>query len=179
MTKKELSQLYWLNREIEMDTGRLRELEAMVSSPKAQKLDGTPHTAGYGDALARCVAEIVGLKAIIAAKQQQCIYERNRLERYIAGIPDSLTRQIFTLRFINGLSWYQVAAHIGGGNTDDSVRICRPCSVFSCYLGSDLSSKGKSRFFIYEFETLKNGVWAAKKPDKIGLFAGYIFFVPF
>ena len=60
-----------------------------------------------------------------------------------------------------------------------SVTICRPCSVFSCYLGSYLSSKGKSRFCIYEFETLKNGVWVAKKPDKLGLFAGYIFFVPF
>ena len=60
-----------------------------------------------------------------------------------------------------------------------SVTVCRPCTVFSCYLGSYLSSKGKSRFCIYEFETLKNGVWVAKKPDKLGLFAGYIFFVPF
>ena len=51
-------------------------------------------------------------------------------------------------------------------------------SVFSCYLGSYLSSKGKSRFFIYDFETLKNGSWAAKNPDKIGGSAGYIFFVP-
>ena len=58
------------------------------------------------------------------------------------------------------------------------VTICRPCSVFSCYLGSYLSSKGKSHFFIYDFETLKNGFGIAKKPDKIGLFAGYIFFVP-
>lgn len=122
MTKKELSQLYWLNREIEMDMERLRELEGMASAPKAQKLDGMPRSPGYGDALARMVAEIVDLKAIIAAKQQQCIHERSRLERYIADIPDSLTRQIFTLRFINGLTWYQVAMHIGGGNTDDSVR---------------------------------------------------------
>ena len=60
-----------------------------------------------------------------------------------------------------------------------SVTICRPGSVFGCYLGSYLSSKGKSRFFIYDFETSKNGLWAAKKPDKIGLSAGYIFFVPF
>ena len=29
------------------------------------------------------------------------------------------------------------------------VTICRPCSVFSCYLGSYLSSKGKSRFSIH------------------------------
>ena len=58
------------------------------------------------------------------------------------------------------------------------VTICRPCSVLSCYLGSYLSSKGKSRFYIYDFDAPKNGFWAAKKPDKIGLFAGYIFFVP-
>lgn len=122
MTKKELSQLYWLNREIEMDMTRLKELEEMAAAPKSLKLDGMPHSSGYGDALARVVAEIVDLKAIIAAKQQQCIHERSRLERYIADIPDSLTRQIFTLRFINGLSWYQVAVHIGGGNSEDSVR---------------------------------------------------------
>lgn len=122
MTKKELSQLYWLNREIEAYQKRLEELEALASSPKPLNYDGMPHMSGYGDALARCVAEIVDLKAIIAAKQLQCIHERNRLERYIADIPDSLTRQIFALRFINGLTWYQVAMHIGGSNTEDSVR---------------------------------------------------------
>lgn len=123
MTVKELSQLYHLNREIEMDQQRLRELEAVVSSPSGTNMDGMPRAPGYGDSLARAVAEIVDLKAIIAAKQQQCIYERNRLERYISDIPDSLTRMIFTYRFVNGLSWWQVAYSIGGNNTGDSVRM--------------------------------------------------------
>ena len=122
MTIKELSQLYWLNREIEEDKRRLDELEAMTTSPKSPKYDGMPHAPGYSDTLARCVAEIVDLKAIIAAKQIQCIHERTRLERYISGIPDSLTRQIFALRFINGLNWHQTAMRVGGGNTDESVR---------------------------------------------------------
>ena len=39
MTIKELSQLYHLNREIEMDKRRLDELELLASSPKAQNLD--------------------------------------------------------------------------------------------------------------------------------------------
>ena len=69
MTIKELSQLYWLNREIEEDKRRLDELEAMTTSPKSPKYDGMPHAPGYSDTLARCVAEIVDLKAIIAAKQ--------------------------------------------------------------------------------------------------------------
>lgn len=123
MTVKELSQLYHLNREIEMDQQRLSELEAVVSSPSSTNMDGMPRAPGYGDSLARAVAEIVDLKAIIAAKQQQCIYERNRLERYISDIPDSLTRMIFTYRFVNGLSWWQVAYSIGGNNTGDSVRM--------------------------------------------------------
>ena len=41
---------------------------------------------------------------------------------YIINIGDSLVRQIFTLRYINGLEWKQVAASIGGNKTADSVR---------------------------------------------------------
>lgn len=123
MTKKELSQLYWLRREIEEDRCRLDELEAIAASPASPRYDGMPHAPGAGDGMARMAAEIVDLKAIISAKQQQCIHERNRLERYIADIPDSLTRQIFALRFVKGLSWWQVAARVGGNNTGDGVRM--------------------------------------------------------
>lgn len=122
MTLRELSQLYWLNREIEFDKHRLEELEQLATSPKSQQIDGMPHNTSGQDVIARQVAEIADLKAIITAKQQQCIYERNRLERYISSIDDSLTRQVFTLRFINGLSWRQVADCIGGGNTEQTVR---------------------------------------------------------
>lgn len=122
MTLRELSQLYWLNREIEFDKRRLEELESMAMSPKSQQIDGMPHGASGQDVIARQVAEIVDLKAIITAKQEQCIHERNRLERYISSIDDSLTRQVFTLRFINGLSYPQAAYHIGGGNTAESCR---------------------------------------------------------
>lgn len=122
MTVKELSQLYYLNREIDMDRRRLAELEDLATSFSVN-MDGMPHASGYGDKIARCVADIVDLKAIIAAKQQQCLYERKRLERYIADVPDSLMRQIMTLRFIDGKHWYQVAMEIGGGNTEDSVRM--------------------------------------------------------
>lgn len=128
MTIKELSQLFYLKREIDMDTRRLAELEAMATSISSPQFDGMPRSPGYGDKIARCVADIVDLKAIIAAKQQQCIYERKRLERYIADVPDSLIRQILTLRFVDGLHWYQVAMQIGGGNTEDSVRMA--CNRF-------------------------------------------------
>lgn len=125
MTLKELSQLYYLNREIENDRRRLEELEAKLTSPSSPNLSGMPKSTAYGNKIESSVADIMDLKAIIAAKQQQCIYERSRLMRYITEINDSLTREIFIFRFVNGFSWRQVAASVGGNNTAENVRqIC-------------------------------------------------------
>lgn len=117
MTLKELSQLYYLDREIELDRERLAELRADLMNPKIPSYDGMPKSPNPDPAMERCVAEITDLEAIIQAKIEQRIYERSRLERYISDIPDSLTRQIFTLRFIEGLTWEDVAAKAGGNNT--------------------------------------------------------------
>lgn len=121
MTIKELSQLYYLNREIEMDKKHLQELEVLAVSI-SPNLTGMPRSPGVSDKVGRYAAEIADLKGIIEAKHQQCLYERSRLERYISGIDDSLLRQIFTCRFVNGLPWRQVAACVGGGNTGDGCR---------------------------------------------------------
>lgn len=126
MTLKELSQLYYLNREIEADKKRLEELKLKALSPSALSLTGMPIGGAFDSSVERYSAEIIDLEAIIAAKITQCLHQRSRLERYIADIPDSLTRQIFTLRFINGLSWENVAYSVGGGNTEGSVKM-------SCY----------------------------------------------
>lgn len=122
MTLKELSQLYYLNREIERDQERLEKLRASASAPGAPNYDGMPKNPSFENRLERYIAEIVDLEAIIQAKITQCLHERARLERCIAEIPDSLTRQIFQLRFINGLTWVQIAFSVGGGNTEEGVR---------------------------------------------------------
>ena len=122
MTLKELSQLYYLNREIERDQERLEKLRARASAPGAPNYDGMPKSPSFENRLERYIAEIVDLEAIIQAKITQCLHERARLERYSAEIPDSLTRQIFQLRFINGLTWVQIAFSVGGGNTEEGVR---------------------------------------------------------
>ncbi len=121
MTLKELSQLYYLNREVEMDKKRLLELEAQAVS-RTSTLTGMPRGSGISDRVGRYAAEIADLRGIIAAKHQQCLYERSRLERYISDIEDSYLRQVFTYRFVNGLPWEQVAACIGDGYTAEAVR---------------------------------------------------------
>ena len=120
MTREELSRLYNLNREIEQDKQRLDELRAAATDTSA-KITGLPHVGSIADKTA-LAAEIADTVSIIEAKQQMCVAEYNRLCRYIASIDDSLMRQIISLRFINGLSWRQVAYHVGGNNTEESVR---------------------------------------------------------
>ena len=120
MTKKELSQLYYLNKEICQEKERLAELRAAAIDTSV-KISGLPHVGKFSDKTA-IAAQIVDCEAIIDAKIQLSIVEYNRLNRYIAGIDDSLMRQILSLRYINGLSWNAVATHIGGDNTADAVR---------------------------------------------------------
>lgn len=150
MTIKELSQLYWLNREIEADRERLARLDAEIkrdeeqlaylevqaSSPSSPNYDGMPKNPSYGNRLENAIVKIMELQKIIErkkalrsdcamtiqAKQILCLTERNKLERYIADLPDSLIRMIFTFRFINGLTWAQVSEHIGMRTTEDSVK---------------------------------------------------------
>lgn len=121
MTKNELSQLFYLNREIEQEKRRLLELQS-VSTGIAAKITGLPHVRDISNKTA-LAAEIVDSKAVIEAKLQLAVVEFNRLNRYIMTIEDSMMRQILSLRFVDGLSWRQVANSIGGGNTADGVRM--------------------------------------------------------
>lgn len=112
MNLKDISQLYQLKSEIEMDKQRLARL-------RAEKTVSLKENAGYSS------DDIDEIESIIAQKIARSIRERKRLEQYIAEIPDSLTRQIFTYRFVDGLSWDSCAARIRGGNTAKNLsNIC-------------------------------------------------------
>ena len=120
MTVKELSQFYWLKKEIDADQQRLEELEQMVGAPTQPQLTGMPHAPNRNESkVERLAAEIVDLQAIIAARRIQCIHERAHLERWINAIPDSLTRQVFLLRFAGGLSWVDVADRMTAAHKRD------------------------------------------------------------
>ena len=124
MTLKELSQLYYLNREIAADQKRLDELNRMIGAPSPPPISDMPRAPhGVESKVERLAAEIVDLQAIIAARRIQCIHERAQLERWINEIPDSLTREIFKCRFVECMSWLQVARSVGGSNTEGSVKM--------------------------------------------------------
>lgn len=65
--------------------------------------------------LKRRELELCGLKADVEETINEVII-------YINGIEDSHTRRILSMRYIDGLTWKQIAKNIGGGNTEDAVR---------------------------------------------------------
>ena len=112
MTKKELSQLYYLNREIVQLQARLSELEDLATS-STQKITGMPFGTGVSDMVGRYATEIADLKALLDLNLKKCFYELNKLNHYIESVEDAHIRMILSLRYINGLSWQQVAFSIG------------------------------------------------------------------
>lgn len=60
-------------------------------------------------------------KIALSELEVQLLETLNEVEEFIAGIKDSHIRRIINLRVIDGLSWGEVAAKIGG-NTEDSVK---------------------------------------------------------
>lgn len=121
MTIKDLSQLYWLTREIEKDSGRLEELYEKATGT-ASAIGGVTKAPGFTDKVGRYAVEIAELRSVLEARRDRCEAEKVNLERYIDAIPDSLTRQIFHFRFVDGQSWELVAQSVGGGNTKNGVK---------------------------------------------------------
>lgn len=153
MTVKELSRLYQLNREIilnvrqldrlvvdlDSDERLLRELRSTIDAGAitAYNLSGMPRAPGVSNPTEKTVLRVIQveqnirrkrdtileLRVAISTRQTLCLLERKRLEEYIDSIDNEFLRQVFTLRFVNGLPWEQVAAGIGGGNKAESVRV--------------------------------------------------------
>ena len=62
-------------------------------------------------------------KSTLEILEFDLLRKTNEVEEFIASIDDSRMRRIINLRFIENLSWNKVADHIGGGNTEDSIRM--------------------------------------------------------
>lgn len=49
--------------------------------------------------------------------------QKRNIEFFVENIEDSITRRIFRLRFIKGLSWRQIAFRVGGSNSAANVKM--------------------------------------------------------
>lgn len=96
--KAELKQYFYLDREIKRDS---LKLAAMDKNSK-----------GYDE-----------LYEITENNKLRCLALLIKTEKFIYSIDDSLTRQIFELRYIKGLTWSQTAQQMGGYAKADCLRM--------------------------------------------------------
>lgn len=120
MTKSELEQIYYLNRELKMWETELERVrcKSLVGSP----LPSNSHGSGVSDKVADRAERIIELENRIIAKRDEIQRLRDEAVEYIYSIPDSLTRQIIYYRCVSLMSWRRVAYEVGGNNTEESVK---------------------------------------------------------
>lgn len=121
MTKAELQQLYWLRIEVEELSLRIRQLESALTGG-ISKLDGMPRAPGISDRIGDFMPEIIRLKTEAKKRMEESVAQVEKIETFINSIEDAQIRTVFRLRYVNCLSWQQVAVRLGG-NTADSVRM--------------------------------------------------------
>ena len=66
---------------------------------------------------------LIQRKSTLEVLKLEIEQKKNDVETFIAGIEDSRKRRIVSMRFMENLSWNQVADRIGGGNTEGSVKM--------------------------------------------------------
>ena len=121
MTKAELEQIYYLNRELKLWETELERVrcKSLVGSP----LPGNSHGSGVSNKVADRAERIIELENRIIAKRDEIQRLRDEAVEYIYSIPDSLTRQIIYYRCVSLMSWRRVAYEVGGNNSPDGVRM--------------------------------------------------------
>lgn len=127
MKKEQLQQLRYLKSEIKMLKEQIENIEPTVvtdtvrgSSPyfpyieQSFKIEGIDYE-DYNRRIRR-------IEKQLRRRLDELVDLMEEANKFIDSIDDSLIRQIITLRYIDGLTWNEVAARIGGNNTAESVR---------------------------------------------------------
>jgi hypothetical protein len=120
MTRNELKQIYYLNKEAKMWQDELDRLQCQ-SLAKGQALTGMPSARGVTDKVGNLASEIADVKKVIEGKLAEIQLQRNRIIEFIGQQDDSLMRQIIFYRCVSCMNWNEVAESIGNC-TSESVR---------------------------------------------------------
>ena len=121
MNKKFLSQIYYLKKEIKTYQDRIFMLKEKATST-TQTMSDMPKGSSKSDKVGNYAVKIAELQKLIEIKEHDIITAETEIQKYINNIDDSLIRLIIYYRNIRCFSWGEVARHIGGINTTESVR---------------------------------------------------------
>ena len=100
---RRLSQLRDMRREVDELSQRIARIE----------LAGRGRICAPGPAAGRALSGLSDARSLMEARRLACMEELGRLYAFIDALPESRLRRIFALRYIDGLTWLQVAFRIG------------------------------------------------------------------
>lgn len=121
MHLQELNTYFCLLERLNKAQELLTSLEA-AALPQSPNMDGMPHAPGVRDSVGTLAVEIADMRAQVAFLEQEAAVQGKAVAQYIESIHDDQTRLIFRLRFLRGFSWGEVAAVLGGRNTENGVK---------------------------------------------------------
>ena len=101
----QLKQLRYLKGEVILLSRRIERLEAEIGN--------TCHARWRGRATAEHRARLINLCGQLARRRAGCMAQLEALYGFIGDIDDSRLRQIMAGRYIDGLTWKEVAARMG------------------------------------------------------------------
>ena len=122
MTKKELEQLRGINLSLERDIERLEELQSALCG-STSPISGLPHIGTLQDRTGLYVSLIDELREQIVERVCESVALYVEISAFAQTVTDPVVREIITLRYLDNLSWRDIAQQLGGGNTPDSVRM--------------------------------------------------------
>lgn len=105
-----LSQVTALKREIDDLSQRIAALEWEARGCRG-RITGLPHPRAETESAIAAKAE--ALRAKMDARRLERMEELGRLYAFIDDIPNARLRLIFSLRYLDGLTWQQIAFKIG------------------------------------------------------------------
>lgn len=121
ITKKQLNQL----RDMQYELKSLRRRQERyarkypIGSPQFDSIGGYTGVSNKTCDTAMTIVEIEEEIADMIAKIEKAVLQALQ---YINNIDDSLTRQIFTARYVDCMTWNKVADTVCGYNSEDSVK---------------------------------------------------------
>lgn len=119
MTKEELKQIYYLNKEIKMWQKELDRIQCR-SLVRSQIITNMPRVSNNSDSIGDLVTEVVDIQRIIEGKLLEIQFQRKKIITYINSIDDSLLRQVMFLRNVSCMNWNQVANELN--STENCVK---------------------------------------------------------
>ena len=137
MTREELKQIYYINKEIKMWQRELDRLQCK-SLIGSQQIDDMPRGSGTSDKVADLAIERTEVSDIITGKLAEIQVQRKRIMSYISNIDDSLLRQIVFLRNVSCMNWNQVARELN--STENCVK-----QIYSRHFRKDEQYESKTK----------------------------------